>query len=767
MKPTTFFFFRIALLLLMLNGSRDLNAQFIHPGGIHTKADLDRMKEKVAAGVYPWIDGWNLLRRSWKAQKTYVATPYPNVGGQDVRQQAAKDATAAYFNVLEWYISGDTAYANCAVRILNAWSGSVNQVVSGELYQIPICLMVQAGELLRIYPGWSETDFTRFKNMCLNYFYPPCHDFLGKCGAWPSWDGPSTAAILYIGILCDDQAKFDEAVDNYKNGAGGGNLLNNVINPSGQLFEMGRDQPHAELGPQFAAEICQTALNQGVDLFSYADNRLLAGFEYYCKFCLNNPVEWKPYNDCTNNNFYYPAMRLQYRINSSPVYELIYNHYVVKKGLSAPYTRAMINLRGLLGTPNEYLGYCALTYTLSDTTTIFKPQPVPSAPTNLIATQDISKIVLRWTKPGGNVTNGYNVLRSATSGGPYTTIASWRDNTSTEYSDTSVINGTTYYYRVSAANQSGVSANSSEASARSVSTVPKLPSGWAVKDIGNVATTASAVYSDINGKSFILKASGNNFGSNDDSYGYLYRQVTGDFTITMRLSAAELSTATSDRAGLLMRESFNANSAIAAIGLGDGDLRRTWFTTHATGGKTSWISGDSHTWVPVWYRLQRTGNTFTGYQSFDNVTWFTVGSATIAMPESYYVGMYVNSGSATAGITTTVTFDHLTMVIGEDTIAEAPVNPGPAGPVAGVRLLDIYPNPTTGAFTIELQKFKYGKGMINIIDEAGRLVKGVPVTILSERQKIPVNLGGMANGVYFIKLVTSEGILVKSLLLHR
>ena len=58
--------------------------------------------------------------------------------------------------------------------------------------------------------------------------------------------------------------------------------------------------------------------------------------------------------------------------------------------------------------------------------------------------------------------NTYNVKRSTTNGGPYTTIAS---TAGTSYTDTGLNNGTTYYYVVSASDASGESPNSAQVAA--------------------------------------------------------------------------------------------------------------------------------------------------------------------------------------------------------------------------------------------------------------------------------------------------------------
>jgi fibronectin type 3 domain-containing protein len=99
---------------------------------------------------------------------------------------------------------------------------------------------------------------------------------------------------------------------------------------------------------------------------------------------------------------------------------------------------------------------------------------IPAAPTGLTATAGSNQVALSWTASIG--TTSYNVKRSTVSGGPYTTIAS--GVTATSYTDTTALNGTTYYYVVSAVNASGESSNSSQVSATpSAPTVPAAPTG--------------------------------------------------------------------------------------------------------------------------------------------------------------------------------------------------------------------------------------------------------------------------------------------------
>lgn len=93
---------------------------------------------------------------------------------------------------------------------------------------------------------------------------------------------------------------------------------------------------------------------------------------------------------------------------------------------------------------------------------------------NLTAVADNSRVILNWDTVSG--ATGYNVKRSTTAGGPYTTIAS--NVSGTSYVDNDVVNGTNYYYIVTAITAESESANSNEASA--TPTAPQVEEGEAV-----------------------------------------------------------------------------------------------------------------------------------------------------------------------------------------------------------------------------------------------------------------------------------------------
>ena len=88
------------------------------------------------------------------------------------------------------------------------------------------------------------------------------------------------------------------------------------------------------------------------------------------------------------------------------------------------------------------------------------------APTGLTAVAGNAQVVVSWNAVANVV--GYNVKRALTTGGPYTVIAS--NVIGTNYLDSAVTNGVTYYYVVSAVSTNGESYNSLE-----VNATPSVP----------------------------------------------------------------------------------------------------------------------------------------------------------------------------------------------------------------------------------------------------------------------------------------------------
>src|SRR5271157_4680033 len=98
----------------------------------------------------------------------------------------------------------------------------------------------------------------------------------------------------------------------------------------------------------------------------------------------------------------------------------------------------------------------------------------PAAPAGLQATAGNAQITLTWNASSG--ATSYNIKRSTTNGGPYTTIAS---PATPSYTNSGLTNGTPYYYVVTAVNSAGESNPSAQATATPTApvTVPPVPTG--------------------------------------------------------------------------------------------------------------------------------------------------------------------------------------------------------------------------------------------------------------------------------------------------
>ncbi|HEY3557578.1 MAG TPA: alginate lyase family protein [Kribbella sp.] len=334
-------------------------ATFTHPGGLHNWGDLNRAKVRVASGDDPWLSGWNRLIANGHAQSTWQPNPQATIirGGTGENYGILyNDIHAAYQNALRWWVQGTTAHGDCARNILNAWSatlttvtGNADRFLAAGIYGYQFA---NVAELMRGYPGF---DLARFKTMMLNVFYPLNNSFLTNhndaciTNYWANWDLCSMNSVLAIGILCDDAAKYDQAVNYFKNGAGNGSIQHAipfVYDDQGlaQWQESGRDQGHTLMGIGQMGAFCEMAWNQGEDLYGYDNNRFMKAAQYVAKYNLGEDVPFTKYTWGTGQNCAYQEQTVissGSRGQLRPVWEILHFHYTRRKYLSVPYISAM------------------------------------------------------------------------------------------------------------------------------------------------------------------------------------------------------------------------------------------------------------------------------------------------------------------------------------------------------------------------------------------------------------------------------------------
>ncbi|ANW95413.1 hypothetical protein AXE80_03570 [Wenyingzhuangia fucanilytica] len=326
------------------------NAQLIHPGITHKLSDLDRMKYMVEAGIEPFATTFQNLSNNSKAQYTYPI----NVVNQDpsyiTEYSSASDAwfindgTAAYYNALMWYITGDERHAQKAVEIFNTWKGLKRNTMTVPLSSGRIWRIIEAAEIIKhTYDGWAASDMQEFKDMLV---YPGYSTTTVPTAAinsgditfyWRVYQGDPARhgnqglfcmrTMMAMGIFLDNEVMYDRALrylqgeshrsddlaypsgpsinnsqktsceyfdeftqngfENTITDYGYNEVISNYIYENGQCQESSRDQAHGLAGVSTIAVMAEMAWNQGDDLYGHLDNRPLLGLEFYYRYNLS------------------------------------------------------------------------------------------------------------------------------------------------------------------------------------------------------------------------------------------------------------------------------------------------------------------------------------------------------------------------------------------------------------------------------------------------------------------------------------------------
>ena len=202
-----------------------------------------------------------------------------------------------------------------------------------------------------------------------------------------------------------------------------------------------------------------------------------------------------------------------------------------------------------------------------------------------------------------------------------------------------------------------------------------VPSPWTASDIGSPALSGSATYS---GGIFAANAAGVDIWDASDQFHFIYQAVSGDVDLIARVDSLTTVQAWTN-AGVMVRASLAANAlhGYTAVTSSNG----VYFRRRVSTGATTTSTQGSTSAAPAWVRVVRQGTLVTSYTSSDGSTWTAIGSQTLALSTTAYVGLAVTSHDATAR--TTAKFSNVRMTTPTTPPANKPPTVSLTAPAGG------------------------------------------------------------------------------------
>ena len=166
--------------------------------------------------------------------------------------------------------------------------------------------------------------------------------------------------------------------------------------------------------------------------------------------------------------------------------------------------------------------------------------------------------------------------------------------------------------------------------------VNDLPEGWRTADIGSVGSPGDAGYAASTG-TFTVAGAGADVWGTADAFRFAYQTLTGNGSIVARVTQNQ-NTNASSKVGVEIRESLAANAKHVAMTTSASNGPQM-ISRVSTGGTSTSVNGTAAAFTPTWVRLVRSGSTITASRSADGVSWTTVGSVTVSMTSTVYIGL--------------------------------------------------------------------------------------------------------------------------------
>ncbi len=283
---------------------------------------------------------------------------------------------------------------------------------------------------------------------------------------------------------------------------------------------------------------------------------------------------------------------------------------------------------------------------------------------------------------------------------------------------------------------------------------------FAPQDIGTPPIASTDTYTN-NGET--ISSAGNNIGNFSDQFNLDYQLQNGNFDVTVRLAAMELSDLWA-QAGLMARASLDAGSPFAAALATPGIVGDFFADRIATNGLAATVGSFPVNYPNTWLRLNRIGNVFTGFGGYDGTNWTQLGKVTITMPAQIYLGFAVASHN-TNQPTTAQFVDYETTPA--NAVVAATTNPheplGPSSRKTGIVISEIMykPAPRTDGNDVEfleiynscawfqdISSYQVTCADMNYTFPANTLIPGGAFFVLAASPQGMANVYGLTSNVF-------------------
>ncbi|MGD3109717.1 alginate lyase family protein [Streptomyces sp. YGL11-2] len=356
-------------------------ATFTHPGVLLGTRQLDFIRTKVNSGAQPWKSAYDAmmaspyasLSRTPKPRATVECGPYshPNHGCTDERE----DALAAYTLSLAWYVTRDARYADKAIQVMDAWSGTLKDHTNSNA---PLqsgwaaSTWPRAAEIIRsTYKGWPKDRIDRFAAMLRTVYLPKVINGSHNNG---NWELTMMEAAVGISVFTEDKSSYDKAMATYRarvpayiylksDGAlpkttpgSGLDTRAKIIKywqgqstfVNGLTQETCRDFTHTGYGLSAISHIAETSRLQGQDRYPEVADRLRQALDFQAAYELGTtPPSWL----CGGS----------VKRGLGPVTEVGYNALHNRMGYAMPATRKLTEKQRPAGSDNLFVAWETLT----------------------------------------------------------------------------------------------------------------------------------------------------------------------------------------------------------------------------------------------------------------------------------------------------------------------------------------------------------------------------------------------------------------------